>query len=338
MVTLGIESSCDELGMAIINNNQVISSVLMSQVKDHQPFGGVVPEIASRLHLEAITPLYQQLLQQAHLTSQDLQAIAFANRPGLIGSLLVGASFAKSLAYALRIPMIGVNHIQAHWYVNHMVHPHLTMPYLAVVASGGHTAFWLVKSLDNITLLGRTIDDAIGECYDKFAKFHGLGYPGGAIVDQLAQQGSAKSYKFPHANLYKDPNSYNVSYSGLKNASTNQIDMFLVEGKEPSLPNLCASFQEVAIGMLVNRIKRIVKDFGVHQVVLGGGVVANSTMRNSMQQLKDVQTYFPPLHLCGDNGEMIAFLGAHLIAHGQQSSLDTPVLSRVIEKGMATAT
>lgn len=333
MLILGVESSCDELAMAILQDDMVIGSVVTSQVAHHQPFAGVVPEVASRLHMEYLTPTFRQLLLDTGIAPRQLDAVAFTNRPGLVGSLLVGLCFAKSLAWSLDKPFIGVDHVNAHWYVNHLVHPELSFPYLALVVSGGHTLLFHVESLDETEVIGRTIDDAIGECYDKVAKFHHLGYPGGPIIDQMAPKGDPKSYLFPHASLHKGSHLYDVSYSGLKNAATNQCQQFHQSGRGESPEDLCASFQRVAIGTLMSKISKALKDLHLSRLVVGGGVSANAYLRAQLDNLLGIQVYYPPLHLCGDNAEMVAYLGQALLKTGHQSSLDITAINRIVAKG-----
>ncbi|MGL4524309.1 MAG: tRNA (adenosine(37)-N6)-threonylcarbamoyltransferase complex transferase subunit TsaD [Spirochaetia bacterium] len=334
MITLGVESSCDELAMAILESGQVLARVVTSQITDHQPFQGVVPEIASRLHIEQLIPTFKKLFSQTSLTVQDLDLVACTNRPGLVGSLLVGLCFSKSLAWGLGCPFIAVDHIKAHWYVNHLVHSTLQFPYLAVVVSGGHTLLYHVVDLENIHLIGRTIDDAIGECYDKVAKFYHLGYPGGPIIDQMARDGNQGSYHFPYANLYKGQHRYDISYSGLKNAVTNQAQQFHKKGMPDRIEDLLASFQKVAVGMLISKIKKALTDYDLSCIVLGGGVSANTYLQQQVQQLKGIESFYPPLSLCGDNAEMIAFLGQRLFAMGEISTWDIAPKNRIVTKGL----
>ena len=333
MLILGVESSCDELAMALLRDEQVIGSVIASQVAYHQPFAGVVPEVASRLHMEYLTPTFKELLRQAGVSASEIDAVSCANRPGLVGSLLVGLCFAKSLAWSLGKPFVTVDHVMAHWHVNHFVHPSLAFPYLAVVASGGHTLLFHVKSRDDVRIIGRTIDDAIGECYDKVAKFHHLGYPGGPVIDALAAKGDEKAYLFPHANLYKGEHNYDVSYSGLKNAATNQARQFHQSGHGQSIEDLCASFQRVAVGMLMSRVKKALSDFRLSSLVIGGGVCANQYLRARAHSLSGINVYYPPVSLCGDNAQMIAFLGRALLLAGCRDGWDTGVVNRIVRKG-----
>ncbi len=333
MLVLGVESSCDELAMALLHDDCIIGSIVASQIAHHQPFSGVVPEVASRLHMEYLTPTFKQLIDQAGIKPKDIQAVACTNRPGLVGSLLVGLCFAKSLAWSLNRPFITVDHVMAHWYVNHLVHPNLQFPYLAVVVSGGHTLLFHVKGLDDVQIIGRTIDDAIGECYDKVAKFHHLGYPGGPVIDALAAKGDDKAYIFPHSNLYKGSHRYDVSYSGLKNAATNQRQQFHQSGHAQRIEDLAASFQRVAVGMLMSRIKKALSDFHLSSLVIGGGVSANGYLRAQANALLDVNVYYPPLELCTDNAQMIAFLGRSLLLAGGRDGWDIGVMNRIVAKG-----
>ena len=326
---LGIESSCDEFAVAILDNKQVLASVIASQIEQHRCFGGVAPEVASRLHTELALPSVRQALKLANLPANQLKAIAYTNRPGLIGSLLVGASFAKTLAWALNVPSIAVDHIQAHFYVNHLIYE-ISYPYLALVVSGGHTALMVVKNFTDFEVIGSTIDDACGECYDKIAKHYGWGFPGGLVIDQLAASGDDKAFNFPFANLHKGNHRYDVSYSGLKNAVINQLELFRVKASTTEA-DIAASFQKAAIGQLMAKIKKALADYNLDKIVAGGGVVANSLLRTKLKELKGVTSYYPSLKLCGDNGEMIAFLGQELIATGEVSPLNEKVYSRVYQ-------
>lgn len=329
MITLGIETSCDECAVALINGNQVLGRVVASQIEQHRPYQGVAPEVASRLHAELIAPSVQETLRQAGLTPAQIELVAYTNRPGLVGSLLVGAGFAKNFAWALGIPSVAVNHVLAHLFIAGMVHPTLAYPFIGVVASGGHTIITLVQGLNQVEVLGSTLDDAIGECYDKVAKFYNMGYPGGPAVDALAQTGDASAFIFPRANLSKRPNSrYDLSFSGIKTAVINQKEQFLQPGKSVSPANIAASFQKAAMGQLLKKVERALTDFAITTLVIGGGVAANSHLRASVQKLKGVTVCDLPLSLCGDNGEMVAFYGTQLYALQGASGLEMGVEAR----------
>ncbi|MCL2521133.1 MAG: tRNA (adenosine(37)-N6)-threonylcarbamoyltransferase complex transferase subunit TsaD [Spirochaetaceae bacterium] len=326
---LGIESSCDEFAVAILHNNKILAGVVASQIEQHRSFGGVAPEVASRLHTELALPTVKECLAKAAIKPNQITAVAYTNRPGLVGSLLVGASFAKAFAWALNIPSIAVDHIRAHLYINHLVH-NIDYPYLGAIISGGHTTLMVVKSFNDIEVIGSTIDDACGECYDKVAKHYGWGFPGGPAIDKLSKDGDELAFNFPFANLYKGNHRYDMSYSGLKNAVINQLELFKVkEGYTQA--DIAAGFQRAAIGQLMAKIKKSLKDFNLHTVVIGGGVAANSYLRAKLAQLKGITAYSPPLSLCGDNGEMIAFLGGKLLEEGEISGLNEKVYNRVLE-------
>jgi N6-L-threonylcarbamoyladenine synthase len=329
MKVLGIESSCDEFAAAVLDGKTILGSKVSSQIEAHKRFGGVAPEVASRLHGELAMPTIKTALQQAGMTAAGLDAIAYTNRPGLIGSLLVGASIAKSMAWSLQIPFIAVDHIQAHLYVNHLIHD-IAYPYLGVVVSGGHTALMHVEGFGRFTVIGSSIDDACGECYDKVAKHYGWGFPGGPVIDKMAAEGDAEAYRFPYANLYKGDHRYDLSYSGLKNAAINQLGHFHIEGHGSSDNDIAASFQKAAIGLLLAKIKKGLKDFNLRRIAVGGGVAANSYLRTKLAKLKYTEAYYPPPALCADNGEMIAWLGQQLLEQGARSSLDEKVYSRVL--------
>ncbi len=329
MITLGIETSCDECAVALLRGNQVLGRVVASQIEQHRIYQGVAPEVASRLHAELIAPSVQETFRQASLIPAQIDLVAYTNRPGLVGSLLVGAGFAKNFAWALGKPSIAVNHVLAHLFVASMVHPELTYPFIGVVASGGHTIIVRAMALDQVEVLGSTLDDAIGECYDKVAKFYNMGYPGGPAVDALAQTGDPTAFRFPSANLSKRPNShYDMSFSGIKTAVINQKEQFLQPGKTSTPANIAASFQNAAIGQLIKKVERALTDFSIKTLVIGGGVAANSHLRKSVQKLRGVTVCDLPLSLCGDNGEMIAFYGSQLYALQGASSLDTGVEAR----------
>lgn len=329
MLVLGIESSCDECSVAVVEDGKkILSNVIATQIDLHRPFNGVVPEIASRLHTEWIYPVVEESLAKASITKDELDGIAVTNRPGLVGSLLVGLSFAKGLSWSLGIPYIGVDHIRAHLYAPHLEYD-IEYPYLGLLVSGGHTVISKVNSFDDVEVMGTTIDDACGEAFDKVAKFYNLGYPGGIAIDKLSAAGDPKAFSFPKPNLHKGDHRYDVSYSGLKTAVINQLDQFHNEGYEKTKENIAASFQKTAIDLLLKRLNKAIKDTGIKRIVAGGGVSANSYLRSALSSIYGVTAYYPSLELCTDNGAMIAAIGYHYFQKGETSSLDTNAQSRV---------
>ena len=278
MYVLGIETSCDECSAAVVEDGRnILSNVIATQIELHRPFDGVVPELASRLHTEWISQVVDAAVRQAGIEKKDIGAIAATSRPGLLGSLLVGLNFAKGLASVLDVPFIGIDHIRAHLYAPQIEHP-LEYPYLGVLLSGGHTVICRVDSYDSIEVLGTTVDDAIGEAFDKVAKHYGLGYPGGVMIDRLAQKGDPMAFKFSGPKMGASYNPYDISYSGLKTAVINQLDIFST-GKPATPENIAASFQRVAVGMLIKRVDKALKDTGLMRISAGGGVAANSLVR-----------------------------------------------------------
>ncbi|MFI4854848.1 MAG: tRNA (adenosine(37)-N6)-threonylcarbamoyltransferase complex transferase subunit TsaD [Phycisphaerales bacterium JB065] len=332
MIILGIESSCDETAAAVVETGRTVrSNAISSQIDLHAEYGGVVPEIASRAHVERILPVIETALTDANCSLTDIHAIAVGNRPGLIGSLLVGVAAAKSLAWSLAKPVIGVNHIEAHLYAALLDDqdwtPETVFPALGLVVSGGHTAIYRVDSPLHMTRLGSTIDDAIGEAYDKAASILGLGYPGGPIVDQRAQRGDASSHTLPISRL--KPGSLDFSYSGLKTALLYTVRGIPTASDEPGgkpvfgqkaedlseteIDDLCASFQKAAIDAVVLKMKRAIEAFGVtpRSILVGGGVSANSLLRSRITALGDelsIPVRVPKMAYCLDNAAMIAGL------------------------------
>lgn len=328
MTILGIETSCDECSVAVVEDGtRILSNVVATQVELHKPYYGVVPEIASRLHTQWISEVTGNALSEGGITMDDVHGIAVTNRPGLIGSLLVGVSFAKGLAYSRNLPFIGVDHIRAHLYAPHMEHE-LSYPYLGVLVSGGHTVICEVMGFDDIKVLGTTIDDAIGEAFDKVAKHYGMGYPGGVMIDRLAKEGDSSAFSFPDPSLHKGDHTYDVSYSGLKTAVINQADQFWNGKAEKSLKNIAASFQRAAVDILMKRIRLALKATGHRQVAAGGGVAANSLLRSELMKL-DAHVVFPSLKLCTDNGAMIAGIGYHYLKHNICDDLSMNASPRV---------
>ncbi len=342
MKVLGIESSCDETACAIVEDGKyILSNVIATQIPFHQVYSGVVPEIASRKHAEWILPVVKQALAEANLTLDDIDAIAATNRPGLMGALLMGLTFGKSLAWATNKPFIAVNHMLGHLYASNLVLPggedlmkDVTYPYIGLLVSGGHSIICKVNNFDDIEVMGTTIDDAVGEAFDKVAKFHNLGYPGGVIIDRLAKNGDPKAAHFPMPKLDKGEEGehrYDVSYSGLKTAAINQIDQFWNPKYEKTPENICAAFQDTAIRILLSRLFKACDDTGIKTVVAGGGVAANSRLRELLAERSDIRCVFPPLKLCTDNGAMIAGVGYHFLKRGDRSPWTATACARVTE-------
>jgi N6-L-threonylcarbamoyladenine synthase len=330
MKILGIETSCDECSAAVVEDgSKVLSNVVATQIELHKPYEGVVPELASRLHTEWIDQVVQTALKQADLTVNDIDAIAVTNRPGLLGSLLVGVNFAKGLAATLDIPFITIDHIRAHLYASQIENPQ-EYPYLGVLVSGGHTVICKVNSYSDVEVLGTTIDDAIGEAFDKVAKHYGLGYPGGVVIDRLSKSGDSKAFLFPGPSLSKG-HEFDVSYSGLKTAVINQLEKFHDNKSEITNENIAASFQRAAVGILMKRIKLALKETGLKRVSAGGGVAANSLLRAELKNLEKggYSVTFPSLKLCTDNGAMIAGLAYSYLRDGYRDDYNISASARV---------
>ncbi len=329
MNVLGIETSCDECSVSVVRDGrEILSNEVATQIDLHRPYMGVVPEIASRLHTEWIYPVVKTAIEKASMTNDDIDAVAVTNRPGLLGSLLVGVNFAKAFAATLDVPLIGIDHIRAHLYASQVEHP-LAYPYLGLLVSGGHTVICKVNGFDDLEVLGTTIDDAIGEAFDKVAKHHGFGYPGGVVIDRLAQKGNDKAFLFPGPSLHKGDHMFDVSYSGLKTAVINQLDSFW-DGKSEYTPeNIAASFQRVAVGILMKRVRKALEVTGLTRLSAGGGVAANSLLRAELKSLKDIEVAIPSMKLCTDNGAMIAALAYQYLKNGEKSDLDLGASARV---------
>ena len=320
MLTLGIETSCDETSSAVLKNgDRILSNIISSSLAKHQPFGGVVPEIASRHCLEQIDFVFKTALRQAKITEKDLDLIAVTRGPGLVGSLLVGLSFAKALAYQLKIPLIGVNHLEGHLSANFIGKSAPRHGFIGLIVSGGHTELTYHQN-GSIKILGSTVDDAVGEAYDKTAKLLGLGYPGGPLIDRIAQTGNPKIFRFTRP---KQEGRFDFSFSGIKTAVRNVIAAPPKTGKDEWITDLCASFQETVAGWLVEKTIDACRARRVKEVVVGGGVSANSRLRSLLVQ--EAQTYgirvwFPPLSLTVDNAAMIARRGWELYRRGKRSN------------------
>ncbi len=307
MNILAIESSCDETAVAIVRDGrQVLTDCIASQVDLHRIYGGVVPEIASRKHIEAIYGLADQALEQAGLGRQDLDAIAVTYAPGLIGAVLVGVNFAKAAALALDKPLIPVHHIRGHIAANYLAYPELEPPFLCLVVSGGHTMIVEVRDYTDMRILGTTLDDAAGECFDKVARVLGMPYPGGAALDRTARGADDSKYALPRSK--PGPNPYDMSFSGLKTAALNLLHHAEQVGEEVDIPALCASFSAAVSDILVPRAVRAMEQTGYRKIAIAGGVAANSRIRGDILAAAEklgAQVYMPPLKLCGDNGAMI---------------------------------
>ena len=307
MNILAVESSCDETAVAIVRDGrEVLCDCIASQVELHRIYGGVVPEIASRKHIEAIYGLADQALVQTGLTRKDIDAVAVTYAPGLIGAVLVGVNFAKAAALALDKPLIPVHHIRGHIAANYIAYPELKPPFLCLVVSGGHTMIAEVTDYTKMRILGTALDDAAGECFDKVARVLGMPYPGGAALDKAAKEGDDTKYDLPRSKPGANP--YDMSFSGLKTAALNLIHHAEQIGEELDIPSLCASFSAAVSDTLVPRVVRAVQETGLKQVAIAGGVAANSRIRAdllaAMEKL-DATVYMPPLSLCGDNAAMI---------------------------------
>ncbi len=307
---LALESSCDETSIAIIRDGELLTNVVATQIKMHQQFGGVMPEVASRLHCENVLYVLDQAMRESKIKFEELDAIAFTRGPGLIGALHVGMQAAKTLAMLYDIPLIPVHHLAGHIYANEYNQP-LKFPLLSIVVSGGNTEFVYMKSSLEFEIIGETRDDAIGECFDKVARTLGLPYPGGVPIDKLSKEGQ-HTYKLPKP---LHDGSLNFSYSGLKTAVINLINSEKMKGNEIRIADLCKSFQDVAIGMVMDRLEIALANYDIKQVVLAGGVSANSYLREMMHKRLDNTEYeliLPPLWCTTDNAAMIARLGEHL--------------------------
>ena len=307
MNILAVESSCDETAVALVRDGrEVLCDCIASQVDLHRIYGGVVPEIASRKHIEAIYGLADQALEQAKLTRDEIDAVAVTYAPGLIGAVLVGVNFAKSAAMAMNKPLIPVHHIRGHIAANYIAYPELKPPFLCLVVSGGHTMIIEVKDYTDMNILGTTLDDAAGECFDKVGRVLGMPYPGGAAVDKAARQGDETKYNLPRSKPGENP--YNMSFSGLKTAALNLIHHAEQVGEELDINSLCAAFTAAVSDTLVPRVVMALEQTGYKKIAVAGGVAANSRIRGDILAAAEklgAEVYMPPLSLCGDNGAMI---------------------------------
>ncbi|MCI0602430.1 tRNA (adenosine(37)-N6)-threonylcarbamoyltransferase complex transferase subunit TsaD [bacterium] len=329
MIVLGIETSCDETSVAVVQDQKILSNVISSQVKVHETFGGVVPELASRHHLDNIGWVLQEAIDQSGITSKQIEGIGVTYGPGLVGSLLVGLNTAKALAYAWNIPYVGVNHLEAHLHSVFLEHPNAEMPMLSIIASGGHTSLYHLHSKDQYELLGETRDDAIGEAFDKVAKLLGLGYPGGPVIDRIADCKGANPIGLTKAQFGED--TYDFSYSGIKTAVLHYVQKNHVSSHDGSavyseaVVDICRSFQTVAIEMLLDPMKKAHYRKKPRSVSFSGGVACNSHLRTQAElwgKQENTPVYFPSLILSTDNAAMIAAVAQHKLSSGIINKMD----------------
>ena len=324
MIVLGLESSCDETSAAVVRMEQgrreILSNIVASQIEIHRRYGGVVPEIASRAHIEAISGITYQALEEAGVTLSDVDCVAVTSHPGLIGALLVGVNFAKSLAFANGIPLVGVNHVMAHVAAAYLEYPQLEPPFTALVVSGGHTSFYRVDSYTDFCEIGSTRDDAAGEAFDKIGRVIGMPYPGGAAMDRLAYEGDPHAITLPSPALSGD--TLDFSFSGLKTATLNYINSTRQKGEEPDHADVTASYTRVIVDAIVKKTEEALKRTGSRQLVLAGGVAANSHLRARLRAVAashGVTAHIPPHSLCGDNAAMIAAQGYYEFKSGRRA-------------------
>lgn len=321
---LAIESSCDETAAAVVKNGrEVLSNVISSQIDLHTLYGGVVPEIASRKHIERINQVIEEALKEACMALEEMTAIAVTYGPGLVGALLVGVAEAKAIAYAAKKPLVGVHHIEGHVSANFIEHPELEPPFICLIVSGGHTHLVVVKDYGEFEILGRTRDDAAGEAFDKVARSVGLGYPGGPKVDKAAKGGNPKAIHFPRAKVEGAP--YDFSFSGLKSAVLNYINHANMMGEVISVPDLAASFQYAVVDVLVNHTVEAAKELGFDKVAIAGGVASNSALREAMKRVCEkagLAFYYPSPIFCTDNAAMIGTAGYYEYINGARSGWD----------------
>ena len=331
---LAIETSCDETAVAIVKNRKVLSSIVASQIELHEIYGGVVPELASRQHLEIINPCITRAIAAAAIDWQQIDGIAVTCTPGLVGALLVGVATAKTLAMLHKKPFLGVHHLEGHIYASYLAQPELQPPFLCLLVSGGHTSIIYVKNCGDYKLLGTTRDDAAGEAFDKVARLLNLGYPGGPIIDKLAQQGNPLAFKLPEGKIslpHGGYHPYDFSFSGLKTAVSRLIQKLELQGEVPTA-DLAASFQHTVAKVLTQRTIRCALDYGVKTITIGGGVAANSGLRKHLiaaATKHHLQVHFPPLKLCTDNAAMIGCAAAEHFNLGHASPIALKVRSRL---------
>ncbi len=334
-IILAIETSCDETAVAIVKNRQVLSSIVSSQSELHKTYGGVVPELASRKHLEIINFCIDRAMSEAKIDWQGIDAIAATCTPGLVGALLVGVATGKTLAMIHSKPFLGVHHLEGHIYASYLAQPELQPPFLCLLVSGGHTSSIYVKDYGKYELLGSTRDDAAGEAFDKVARLLNLGYPGGPVIDRLAQHGDPKAFKLPEGRISlpdgRGYHPYDFSFSGMKTAVLRLTEKLETQGEIPTA-DVAASFQDTVARVLAKRSVKCARDYGLDTITIGGGVAANSALRKYLQQAADkdnLKVYFPPLKYCTDNAAMIGCAAAQHFNLGHTSALDLEVRSRM---------
>ena len=321
---LAIESSCDETSAAVVvNGREVLSNIIASQIDTHKKFGGVVPEVASRMHIEVVSGVVQEALEEAGVTLQDIDAIGVTYGPGLVGALLVGLQFAKGLAFSTKKPLVGVNHIEGHICANYIQHKDLKPPFVSLVVSGGHTFIVHVKDYGVYEVIGQTRDDAAGEAYDKVARALGLGYPGGPKIDKLAREGSPDSIAFPKANFHDK--SLDFSFSGVKSAVLNYLNKAKMQNVEVNKADVAASFQKAVIEVLKDNVMETCKSRNVKKIAIAGGVASNSALRETIMNAaskKGIEVLFPAPVLCTDNAAMIGSAAYFNLVNGKISDLN----------------
>ena len=321
---LGIESSCDETAASVVRNGrEMLSNVIASQIDTHTLYGGVVPEIASRKHIEVIVQVVREALKEADVSIKDIDAIGVTMGPGLVGPLLVGVSYAKAYAYGLGLPLIGVNHIEGHICANYIENKELEPPFMCLIVSGGHTHLVNVKDYGEYEILGRTMDDAAGEAFDKVARAIGLGYPGGPKIDKASKEGNPEAVMFPRSRIEGDE--YDFSFSGLKSAVLNYLNSCDMKGEEYKREDIAASFQAAVVDVLLDNSMRAVEKDGVKTFALAGGVASNTALRKAFEDAcrdRGIKLYRPSPVLCTDNGAMIASAAYYAFSRGKVSSLD----------------